>query len=346
MSFSCDICDKKYKTYRSLWNHNNKFHNELANNIVNKVRDFKCSKCNKKFTRKDSMLYHMDTACKNKDIIDKSILLENKVLELEKEMKELKGNTNNTNTKNINSNNTNNGTINNNTIYINKLGTENLLELTKTEIANIFDKRLLSLEAFVKTINFNERLPSNHSFCTTNLDSAYLSVYDTNESKIKKDRKKYFFEEIISKSVSRMEELYKINKGHFKVTKQKQIEETLVELNALKNMDMSKRTLKEMIRRLNILSYNEHDIVETTWFDKDNNIKGIKHKPKTFEEDLEMDSEKYDDKKLKDTFIHMKPPVNSFEAAGSGYDSMSESESSDSEVIHLVINKTPTNIEL
>jgi hypothetical protein len=42
----------------------------------------------------------------------------------------------------------------------------------------------------------------------------------------------------------------------------------------------------------------------------------------------------------------MKPPVNSFEAAGSGYDSMSESESSDSEVIHLVINKTPTNIEL
>ena len=112
-------------------------------------------------------------------------------------------------------NNSNNNTVNN-TIYINKLGTENLLELTRTEIANIFDKRLLSLEAFVKTINFNERLPSNHSFCTTNLDSAYLSVYDTNESKIKKDRKKYFFEEIISKSVLRMEELYKINKGHFK----------------------------------------------------------------------------------------------------------------------------------
>ena len=44
-----------------------------------------------------------------------------------------------------------------------------------------------------------------------------------------------------------------------------------------------KRTLKEMIRRLNILSYNEHDIVESTWFDKDNNIKGIKHKPKPFQ---------------------------------------------------------------
>ena len=106
---------------------------------------------------------------------------------------------------------------------------------------------------------------------------------------------------------------------------------------------MSKRTLKEMIRRLNILSYNEHDIVETTWFDKDNKIKGIKHKPRTFEEDLEMDSEEYDEKKLKDTFIHVKPPVNSFEECESDYESESESVSSDSSSIEekpLIIKKS------
>jgi hypothetical protein len=131
------------------------------------------------------------------------------------------------------------------------------------------------------------------------LESPYLSIYDVAESKIKKDRKKYFFEEIISKSVSRMEELYKINKGHFKVEKQKQIEETLIELNELKNMDMSKRTLKEMIKRLNILSYNDHDIVEATWCKKDN-VKGKIQKPKTFEEDLE-----FDEKEI--TNIFMKP---------------------------------------
>jgi len=91
---------------------------------------------------------------------------------------------------------------------------------------------------------------------------------------------------------------------------------------------MSKRTLKEMIKCLNILSYNEHDIVESTWFDKDNNIKGIKHKPRTFEEDLEMDSEEYDEKKLSETFIHVKDPINSFGVAGSEYDSMVESDSS------------------
>ena len=101
-----------------------------------------------------------------------------------------------------------------------------------------------------------------------------------------------------------------------------------------------------MIRRLNILSYNEHDIVETTWFDKDNKIKGIKHKPRTFEEDLEMDSEEYDEKKLKDTFIHVKPPVNTFEECESDYESESESDSSSIEekpiIIKKIINKNPT----
>ena len=64
MSFSCSICDKKYKSYQSLWNHNNKFHNELGIRIVNKDRKFKCDKCNKTFTRKDNMIFHINNSCK------------------------------------------------------------------------------------------------------------------------------------------------------------------------------------------------------------------------------------------------------------------------------------------
>jgi len=137
-----------------------------------------------------------------------------------------------------------------------------------------------------------------------------------------------------------MEELYKINKGHFKPEKQKHIEETLKELNALKNMDMSKRILKEMIRRLNILSYNEHDVVESTWDMKDNKgnsiVKGIKYKPKSFEEDLEHSSEEYDESKIKDTFIYPKDPVNSFQIAGSEYDTSDSDEESESSEAPLV----------
>jgi hypothetical protein len=72
---------------------------------------------------------------------------------------------------------------------------------------------------------------------------------------------------------------------------------------------------------------------------KDNNrkSKGIKYKPKSFEEDLEHNSEEYDENKIKNTFIYPKDPVNSFDVAGSEYDT-SDSESS-SEVPTLVIRK-------
>ena len=29
--YYCNVCDKKYKTYKTLWEHNKKFHN---NNII------------------------------------------------------------------------------------------------------------------------------------------------------------------------------------------------------------------------------------------------------------------------------------------------------------------------
>lgn len=291
MSFSCTICKTEYKSYKSLWNHNNKFHANLKIKITSKTKfgDFTCSFCNNKFTRKSNLQQHIKKVCKIKNnIVIKNIELENKVLELAKEVKELKETKNNSIVNNnTNSNNMiNNGTVNN-IIYINKTGTENILDLNKKEIAEIFDKDFSGLLTFVEKINFNERLPSNHSFCTTNLDSAYLSVYDTEKSKVTKDRKKYFFEEVISKSVTKMEELYKVNKNNFKPAKRKCIEETLNRLNELRKMDMSKKILKEMIKRLNIISYNDHDIVQDTWNKRKH--KGIV--PKTFEEDLEMDSD-------------------------------------------------------
>ena len=48
MEYNCKICDKKYKTYQSLWNHNKKFHNELSIKIINdnKNNPYKCSYCN------------------------------------------------------------------------------------------------------------------------------------------------------------------------------------------------------------------------------------------------------------------------------------------------------------
>ena len=359
MGFLCTVCKIEYKSFKSLWNHNNKFHSDLNIKLSNKkiTGDFECEKCDKTFTRKDNMITHMKTKCKNIDGPTKTEKLEKELIELKNELKELKslttangtvntaitnGNVNNGTVNNatvnnaITNGNVNNGTVNN-IIYINKVGDENILELTKKEIGEILNKGISGVVTYVEKVNFNERLPSNHSFCNTNLDSAYLSVYDTEKLKPIKDRKKYFFEEVISKAVTKMEELYKINKGHFKKEKQKDIESTLERLNELKSMTMSKRILKEMIKKLNILSYNDKDVIQNTWTRR-NIQKKVK---RTFEEDLEIDSDEEED--ITDLFINNGNENNHFTEADSDYESASESEDdsedSVSERKQLKINK-------
>ena len=271
MNYICEICTTKYCSYKSLWNHNKKFHSELNIRIsdVTKKGTHECPFCKKKFTRKNNMVYHINKTCKG-DIYESNNDNNNDIKKelniLKKELESLKNSikSNVTNNK-IDNSLINTGTINNNLIYINQIGTENLLTLTKKDINEIFNKSIDGINTFIKKINFNENLPANHSFCTTNLEGPYLSVYDSTKSKITKDRKKYFFERLFRKSVDKMKELYEINKKTFNKNKQQQIEDTLKTLVELQNMDMNTRIYKEMTKQLNMLSYNERKIVQETW---------------------------------------------------------------------------------
>jgi len=85
MSFDCTICNKEYKSYKSLWNHNSIFHSEQKININRndkKIRDYECTLCNKKFTTKQSMNYHIKNTCKNEQ--------SNEINELKKQVVELR----------------------------------------------------------------------------------------------------------------------------------------------------------------------------------------------------------------------------------------------------------------
>jgi superfamily II DNA/RNA helicase len=166
-TFSCEICNKLYKSYQTLWNHNKIKHNDLIINIKqNKECKFSCNLCNKKFTRNDNLKYHKNNTCKLKT---NHIIINN----IEQPNNNITNNniTNNNTLNNISNSNVNNGTIN---IYINKTGTENVLELNECEKNKIFDKELCSIFLFIKFINFNERLPNNHSFCSKSLEGKYV----------------------------------------------------------------------------------------------------------------------------------------------------------------------------
>ena len=271
MTFFCEICNKEYKTYQTLWKHNKIKHTDLIINIKqnDKKCKFSCDLCNKKFTRNNNLKYHKNNTCKIKNNeINKINILENELIELKNKINNISNNTLN-NISNNNSN-VNNGTVN---IYINKTGTENVLELNDSEKNEIFNKELSGIVSFIKFINFNERLPNNHSFCTKSLEGKYLLSYNTEEEKIESVRKKYFYHELLNNSVEKMEILYKSCKNNFSKEKQLKVENTIQSLKEIKDRDLSNKVLKEIKNKLIEISYNRRDTVLNTWDNPNNNIK-------------------------------------------------------------------------
>ena len=260
MVYRCNICQKNYKSYQTLWKHNKNFHSALGSQklatgmpkVCETQKKYICIKCEKEYNNKTSKYKHQKLCIKKEDIYDiKLKSLEDKVKQLETKC----------NKKKITNNN--NGVINN--ITINKIGSEKLHELTKNEISTIFNKELESIFAFVEMINFNNRLKENHSFCTTNLESKFLSTYNDETKTIDKERKKYFFDKLLDTSIERIEILYNSNKNIFNSKKQKQIEDNINNIKELKNYSFESKIFKEITNKFNLLSYNKRKLVQKTW---------------------------------------------------------------------------------
>jgi hypothetical protein len=149
-----------------------------------------------------------------------------------------------------------------------KTGTEDMNQITYNEVSTIFDNEISSVIKLIELVNFSESKPENHSFCSTALESPYLSFYNTDTNSVNKERKRYFFEEVICKSIQNHELLYKKFKSKFNSSKRKQIEDNIANLKKMKENSFSSKIMGEMIRNLNLLSYNNRDLVQETWSGK------------------------------------------------------------------------------
>ena len=93
--YTCKICNKNYKSYQSLWNHNKKFHNndckDCKGNVNDKnkivkenIKKYICELCNKNFSSRQSKYEHKKNICSKKELEIERIKLDQINAEKEK----------------------------------------------------------------------------------------------------------------------------------------------------------------------------------------------------------------------------------------------------------------------
>lgn len=247
----CQYCDKNFMSLQSKCNHVKKFHEEIYNKEKEESKQLKCKICNKEFSTRSSLNRHKRTICKN---------------------------TSSQTINNINNNmshshnNSHNTTINvQNIITINPYNNPNTDNLTLLDICDIFEKEFQMILKMIEKTYFNKKIEENHCFNVSNMNGEYVNVLENNEVGIQ--LKKYFFDELFNISLERIKLLYKTYKKKlFEQPKQKEIQE---KIKALEDMRVSDGSIyKKYIKLINILAYNNKEIVNNTW-DKNHRMDNV-----------------------------------------------------------------------
>jgi len=295
--FRCDKCNKFYKTYKTLWEHNKKFHSsnnkpidkpnishyksndEIENNT------YKCRHCNNLYKHFQSRWKH-EKVCKDKDKITE--LTNIKLLELqlktkEEEILKLKlklQKSKNVNVSTVNQLNklllerhyqyqnyinnygnlhTGNNIVNN--IQIIGFGKEeNVVDrLTNGDRKSIIDSRYKCLEKLVETVNCG-KYNEFKNILVTNMKDKYMYTYDDDKAQLVLAPKEEVMDTLIVNRIYDLETIY----------------DTFVEENKINNR--TKNIIEDLLNKLNEeCKYTDSDgnIHETYKHYKINEIKLI-----------------------------------------------------------------------
>jgi hypothetical protein len=283
----CNICSKKYKSYKSLWNHNKNFHNNdtSKNNIIQhtdttktniihqKSGKYNCKYCSKEFTFSQSKYRH-EAKCKDKNtetIIKENKLLKQELVNINKTMEEFKKQMIQIMNKqykmhpktlekinkqlNINiTSNTINNICSNNTINIIQLGDENLdTVLTQTEQLNILSKNSNLLEYMIKYVHFNNKYPQFKNIMITNQQNNIAYRYDNCENKFVATNKNDLVDELISCRTADIEEFLDNNINMLEQKTITKIKEFIKKITYDDKYDEHKK------KQVKLLIYNNRD---------------------------------------------------------------------------------------
>ena len=284
----CNICSKTYTSYKSLWNHNKKYHNNNEPKInqnqpihepninQNQPLDgydkiFICKYCKKEYKFIQSRSRH-ELKCNNNEnniLIKQNDLLKteltnmnNTIENLKKQMIQLlnkkckmhpktfqKINNNLNNSTNINSNNTVNNIVN-----IVPLGLEDLDNILSTkEQINILNKHSQSLEYMIKYIHFNEKYPQFKNIMITNQQNNIAYRYDNIENKFIATDKNDLVDDLISCRTGDLEEFLDNNINQLENKTVTKIKEFINKITYDDKYDEFKK------KQIKLLIYNNRD---------------------------------------------------------------------------------------
>ena len=270
MIYYCEICNKEYKNYNSLYGHNKRYHNKTV-----KKQNIMCTDCNKQFTRIDSLQRHQKTCKKtnydakkeiidflkekyNNDIIDEMLNKET-IKEFDNQINGDKNNNNGINDSNlhnslneqhINSHNTQNFNV------IVNLGDENLSELlTVKEQLKILNKRNKCLEYIIQYIHFNDKFPQFKNVMIDDLKSDKALKFDVDKKDYIVVKKNELLDDIIENRLSDIEEFCVKNDEDVKKTTKKLVNRYIKKMEK-EFEDPKSQFMKEQKKTIEVTMYN------------------------------------------------------------------------------------------
>ncbi len=267
MTIKCELCFIEYKTINALLRHNTTHHNKvgdknLQHQITTTNRKHYCCKCNKPYASRQSKWKHEQTCSNESQLVtltEQVKQMSNQINELKTishEIKELKAK------PSVINNYTTNNTLNNKKIIINASpGMESISHLSVNQQRAIMNKGLQSLIYLIKMTNFDKNTPENHSYCVTALNDKHASVIDTKTNAIIKTDKTELFDKVLIGNIKKLETMAE-NKD-FGIEERTNYRQKLEELKNI--LFKSKKGTKVYYNELNLLSYNNKDLVYDTW---------------------------------------------------------------------------------
>ena len=275
MEFKCDICIKKYSSYKSLWNHNKKFHTNILTPETpihppeqhqNKSEN-KCIFCNIIFSRKDSLTRHIN---KNRCINEKS--KDDKIEKIEKENIEMKAEIaklkdmlqkalkiHPKTLQKINNQLNNNGIINNNTINIIQLGKEDLTKmLTMDEKMSILNRQAMGINDLVKLVHTSGKYKKCMNVYITNLQNTIGYMYDEKQNNFIAVNKNELLNDLVDSRMYDIEKFYDKLQLKLEPEKAARIKKFI---NRMKNDEDCLKDLKK--EEIKLILYNNREVIST-----------------------------------------------------------------------------------